>query len=72
MTCQSDGSYQVLLRIKLLSGGSPDKEREYTSTITVVEGKGTFSTYDWADLDKLEKPEYKTEIIGYVPLNSVE
>lgn len=62
--------YLVLLKTTKLSGGSPkDASKEFKYYHLVYEGLGEFGTYDYNNdkTIKFERPEYKFEVIGYLP-----
>jgi hypothetical protein len=61
--------YLVLLKITRISGGSEtDTKTEQTDFSLVENGLGTFTTFDIRSANKkFEKPEYKIEVIGYIP-----
>ena len=66
ITQEKKGTYLVALKIILKSGGDEDSEKEYYTTVMVNNGKGEFGTYEYGDEDKITKPEYEFEILGYV------
>ncbi len=62
--------YLVFLKSEKIKGGSLTEERRTVRSIEVVDGVGTFDTYDRATNrdDMFEKPEYEFSIIGYLAL----
>lgn len=68
-TRDKKGVYLVALKRTLVSGGSEDSEKESVIMVVVTEGKGNFSTYDYGDEGKIEKPSYKFEVIGSTKMN---
>ncbi len=72
ITCDTDKPYMVLVKITLKSGGSADEKKVQQYYVTVTDGKGEFTTYDWADKGKLDKPEYETEILAFVEATMID
>lgn len=68
-TSDKKGVYIVALKQTLKSGGSEDSKKESVDMVLVSNGKGEFSTYDYGDVGKIEKPDYKFEIIGSQKIN---
>ena len=68
-TSNKKGVYIVALKQTLKSGGSENSEKETTKLIIVSNGKGEFSTYDYGDVGKIEKPSYEFEVIGSQKIN---
>ena len=66
ITQEKKGTYLVALKIILKSGGTEDSEKERYTTVMVNNGKGEFGTYEYGDENKVSKPEYEFEILGYV------
>lgn len=65
-TRDKKGTYLVAMKVVLKSGGTDNSEKEYYTTIMVSNGKGQFSTYESGNKDKIKKPDYDFEILGYV------
>lgn len=61
--------YLVAVKVILKDGGSAETKEPYITSILVENGKGEISTYDSGDLDKVDKPTYEFEIIGYLKFN---
>jgi len=67
--------YSVLIKVTRIKGGlETDTNNENIYPIDVCDGMGTFTTSDrnylWQGEEKIksfEKPEYKIEILGYIP-----
>lgn len=68
-TSNKTGVYIVALKKKLVSGGSEESEKESVSIVIVSNGKGEFSTYDYGDVGKIERPNYEFEVIGSKKIN---
>ena len=68
-TSNKKGVYLVALKQVLKSGGSEDSEGETVKLVIVSNGKGEFSTYDYGDVGKIEKPNYEFEVIGSQKMN---
>lgn len=68
-TSDKKGVYIVALKQTLKSGGSEDSKKESVDMVLVSNGKGEFLTYDYGDVGKIEKPDYKFEIIGSQKIN---
>lgn len=64
-TQRKSGTYLVALKVNLKSGGSENSE-SYCTMVMINEGKGEFTTYDSGSENKITKPEYEFEILGYV------
>lgn len=65
-TTEKKGTYLVVLKKILKSGGDEDSEQESYATVMIANGKGEFATYDSGDVDKITKPQYDFEILGYI------
>lgn len=72
VTEDKKNDYLVLLETKTVSGGMDGDEEPVYRYVVVHEGKGTFSTYEYGDVDTLEKPVYTFQVLGYFAFNSVE
>jgi len=70
-TNEINRSYIVLVKITLVSGGSPESEKEEIRTTTVVDGFGEIGTYDYDDIGEIVEPAYEFTIIGYTELNTL-
>lgn len=68
-TQEKKGTYIVALKKSLKSGGDENSEKETLTTVMVSNGKGEFGTYDYGEVDKITKPEYEFEILGYIKFN---
>lgn len=68
-TSDKKGVYIVALRRTLKSGGSEDSNKEDVNMVLVSNGKGEFSTFDYGDVGKIQKPDYEFEIIGSQKIN---
>lgn len=68
-TSDKKGVYIVVLKQTLKSGGSEDSKKEDVDIVLVSNGKGEFSTYDYGDEKKIEKPNYEFEVIGSQKVN---
>ena len=68
-TSDKKGVYMVALKQILKSGGSEDSKKENVNIVLVSNGKGEFSTYDYGNVGKIEKPNYEFEIIGSQKIN---
>ncbi len=68
-TSNKKGVYIVALKKTLTSGGSEESRQEDINMVLVSNGKGEFSTYDYGDVGKIEKPSYTFEIIGSQKIN---
>lgn len=68
-TSNKKGVYLVALKKILISGGTEDTKQESVDIVLVYNGKGEFSTFDYGDVGKIEKPNYKFEIIGSQKIN---
>ena len=68
-TPEKKGVYIVALKRILKSGGSENSEEENVEIVLVSNGKGEFSTYDYGDVGKIEKPNYEFEVIGSQKIN---
>jgi len=68
-TSNKKGVYLVALKQVLKNGGSEDSEGETVKLVIVSNGKGEFSTYDYGDVGKIEKPNYEFEVIGSQKMN---
>mgnify|MGYP000887658758 CR=1 FL=1 len=68
-TSDTKNSYIVVVKCTLVSGGGDYSEEETTRVIQVVDGEGTFYTYDSGYEGSITKPKYEFEIVGYVKLN---
>jgi hypothetical protein len=69
-TSDTKNSYIVVLKCTLTSGGGDYSEEEFTRLIQVVDGEGTFYTYDSGYEGSITKPKYDFEVVGYVKLNN--
>lgn len=68
-TNDKKGVYIVALKQTLISGGSEESEEQKVGIVLVSNGKGEFSTWDYGDVGKIEKPNYKFEVIGSQKIN---
>lgn len=68
-TSDKKGVYMVALKQTLKSGGSEDSEKESVGMVLVSNGKGEFTTYDYGDVGKIEKPDYEFEVVGSQKIN---
>jgi hypothetical protein len=66
--------YIVLVKYEKVKGGNPTEEKKGVLTVNVFDGIGEVTTYDstFKKGDKIEKPEYKFEVVGYIPLVPVK
>lgn len=65
ITCDLPVACIVILKTTLVSGGSAYTEDVSYSLVIVHDGIGRYSTYDWAETGKIEKPVYAFEVVGY-------
>lgn len=68
-TSDKKGVYMVALKQTLKNGGSEDSEKESVGMVLVNNGKGEFTTYDYGDVGKIEKPDYEFEVVGSQKIN---
>lgn len=68
ITKDKKGTYIVVVRRKLISGGKKGAKTENVSTVIVTEGKGQFATFDSGSEGEIEKPKYEFEVLGYIKL----
>ncbi len=66
ISCDLPDASIVILKTTLLSGGSAYTEEVSYSLVIVHDGIGRYPTYDWGETGKIEKPEYKFEVVGYL------
>ena len=66
ITCDQADPCVVILKTTLISGGSAYTDAVSYSLLIVQNGVGKYSTYDWGELGKLEKPQYEFEVVGYI------
>lgn len=60
------GSYLVIVKQTLKSGGSGDKGSVEYLLIPVIDGFGEFTTWDYGDVGVIDEPEYQFDIIGNI------
>ena len=67
ITCKdTEGTYLVIYSEKLVNGGTYEKIGQTTYQECIVHnGKGTITTYDYGDDDKITRPNYEIELLGY-------
>jgi len=69
VSCDSKSPYLVLLKATK-SGQEPNKPEDQTLCVYVVNGEGKFNTSDWTIEHERANPEYKFEIITYIPVST--
>jgi hypothetical protein len=72
VTDDRDNSYIVVLKCTRVSGGSDNGDDVSYRILQVVDGKGTFYTYDSGYSGSVSKPTYRFDIIGYTLLDEPE
>ncbi len=68
-TTGSSADYLVVLKQTLVSGGVSYAEPVTYMIISVVDGSGDFSTYDYGSVFEVDQPTYDFEIIGFITIN---
>ncbi len=66
IACDLPDASIVILKTTLLSGGSAYTEEVSYSLVIVHDGIGRYPTYDWGETGKIEKPEYRFDVVGYI------
>ncbi len=61
-------NYLVLVEVELTSGGSRNSSRKSLKLINVANGIGKIKTYDFDDLEYIEKPVYDFHVVGITEL----
>jgi len=67
-TTGSSADYLVVLKETLVSGGVSYAEPVTYMIISVVDGSGDFSTYDYGTVFEVDEPTYNFEIIGFITI----
>ena len=67
-TTNNGNNYLVVLKQTLVSGGVGYAEPVVYKFISVIDGSGEFSTYDYGTIFEVDEPSYDFEIIGYVTI----
>ena len=68
-TTGSSADYLVVLKQTLVSGGVSYAEPVTYKIISVIDGSGDFSTYDYGSVFEVDEPTYDFEIIGYITID---
>jgi hypothetical protein len=72
VTDDRENAYIVVLKVIRTSGGSEYSDEETYRILQIVDGKGTFYTYDSGYDYEVSKPTYRFEIVGSVKLDPQE